>query len=88
MQLSLDLTLSFSRHSSMCVYVKVVCVLVLQKPLHQTVSEILSTAKGTTFFVLTEAGEHGPGPAGMEKVGRSVETAGNGSSCQQRQDGA
>ena len=38
MQLSLDLTLSFSRHSSMCVYVKVVCVLVLQKPLHQTVS--------------------------------------------------
>ena len=66
----------------MCVYVKVVCVLVLQKPLHQTVSEILSTAKGTTFFVLTEAGEHGP--AGMEKVGRSVETAGTGCSCLER----
>ena len=58
------------------------CVLVLQKPLHQTVSEILSTAKGTTFFVLTEAGEHGP--AGMEKVGRSVETAGTGCSCLER----
>ena len=55
---------------------------VLQKPLHQTVSEILSTAKGTTFYVLTEAGEHGP--AGMEKVGRSVETAGTGCSCLER----
>lgn len=41
-------------------------------PVPMAVKEVLSTSKGTTFYVLTVAGEHGLAEGDSERVGEAA----------------